>query len=106
MAKYLAKFKYTKEGLPGFIKEGGSKRRQVTEDLAKSLGGKLEAYYFAFGEEDGFAILDLPDNVAASAASLVVNSSAAVSVTITVLITPEEADQAVKRTATYRAPGK
>jgi uncharacterized protein with GYD domain len=106
MAKYLASFKYTTDGTKGLLMEGGTKRRQATEQLMQSLGGKLEAYYFAFGEEDGFAILEGPDNIGAAAASLIVNASGAVSVKVTVLLTPEEVDQAVKRSATYRPPGK
>jgi uncharacterized protein with GYD domain len=106
MAKYLVFFKYTAEGLKGVFAEGGTKRRQVTEQLVQSLGGKLEAYYFAFGKEDGFSVLDLPDNVSAAAASLVVSASGAVSTHVTVLLTPEEVDQAVKRTISYRPPGK
>jgi len=106
MAKYLAKFKYTHEGVKGFLEDGGTKRRQATEQLALSLGGRVESYYFAFGEEDGFAILDMPDNISAAAASLIVSASGAVSVSITVLITPEEIDQVVKRKGTYRPPGK
>jgi uncharacterized protein with GYD domain len=106
MAKYLVFFKYNPEGLKGLFAEGGTKRRLATEQLVKSLGGKLEAYYFAFGEDDGFTIIDLPDNISAAAASLLVSSSGAVSTKITVLLTPEEVDQAVKRSATYRPPGK
>jgi uncharacterized protein with GYD domain len=106
MAKYLASFRYTSEGTKGLLMEGGTKRRQATEQLIQSLGGKLEAYYFAFGEDDGFAILDGPDNIGAAAASLIVNASGAVSVKVTVLLTPEEVDQVVKRSATYRPPGK
>ncbi len=106
MAKYLANFKYTTEGLKGVFKEGGTGRRKATEQLAQSLGGKLEAYYFSFGYQDGFAVLDFPDNVSAAAASLAVNASGAVAVSITVLMTPEEVDQAVKRNTSYRAPGK
>jgi uncharacterized protein with GYD domain len=106
MAKYLATFRYTSEGTKGLLMEGGTKRRQATEQLIQSLGGKLEAYYFAFGEDDGFAILDGPDNIGAAAASLIVNASGAVSVKVTVLLTPEELDQVVKRSATYRPPGK
>ncbi len=106
MAKYLVNFKYTQEGVKGFIKEGGTKRRQATEQLIQSLGGKLEAYYYTFGYEDGFAVIDLPDNISAAAASLTVSSSGAVATSITVLLTPEEVDQAVKRNATYRPPGK
>jgi uncharacterized protein with GYD domain len=106
MAKYLATFRYTSEGTKGLLMEGGTKRRQATEQLIQSLGGKLEAYYFAFGEDDGFAILDGLDNIGAAAASLIVNASGAVSVKVTVLLTPEELDQVVKRSATYRPPGK
>jgi uncharacterized protein with GYD domain len=106
MAKYLVFFKYKPEGLKGLMAEGGSKRRLATEQLVKSLGGKLEAYYFTFGEEDGFAIADLPDNVSAAASSLVPSASGAVSTKVIVLLTPEEVDQAVKRSATYRPPGK
>jgi uncharacterized protein with GYD domain len=106
MAKYLAKFRYTQEGLKGLLTEGGTKRRQATEQLIQSLGGKLEAYYFTFGEDDGFAILEGPDNISAAAASFVVNASGAVSVNITVLLTPEEVDQAAKRSVTYRPPGR
>jgi uncharacterized protein with GYD domain len=105
MAKYLTNFRYTPEGLKGLLSDGGTKRRQATEQLVQSLGGKLDAYYFAFGYQDGFAILDLPDNISAAAASLVVNASGAVVVSITVLMTPEEVDQAVKRSATYSPPG-
>lgn len=106
MAKFLVFFKYETEGLKGLLAEGGTKRRQATEQLIKSLGGKLEAYYFAFGEDDGFTILDLPDNSSAAAASLVVSASGAVSTRVIVLLTPEEVDQAVKKSVTYRPPGK
>ena len=52
MAKYLFHGSYTVEGLKGLLKEGGTGRREATEQLAKSLGGTLEAYYFAFGDND------------------------------------------------------
>ena len=106
MAKYLVIFKYTQEGLKGLFAEGGTKRREVTEQLVHSLGGKLEAYYYTFGKEDGFAIVDLPNNSTAATASLVVSESGAVSTRVTVLLTPDEIDQAVKRKAEYRPPGK
>lgn len=106
MAKYLVFFKYTMEGTKGLLAEGGTKRRQATEQLIHSLGGKLEAYYFTFGEEDGFTIVDMPDNSSAAAASLVVSASGAVTSRVTVLLTPEEVDQAAKRRAEYRPPGK
>ncbi len=66
----------------------------------------MEAFYFAFGEADAYVIADIPDNVSATAASLTVNASGAVRVKTTVLMTPEEVDQATKKTVTYHPPGR
>lgn len=106
MPKYLAHASYTLEGLKGLLKDGGSKRREVVEQLFKGLGGKLEAFYYAFGDDDVFVIFDLPDNVSATAASLVINATGAAKVKITVLLTPEEIDQATKTSVNYRPPGQ
>jgi uncharacterized protein with GYD domain len=105
MPKYLFQGSYTGEGVNGVVKEGGSKRREATEQLVQGLGGTLEAYYFAFGDDDFFAIVDLPDNVTVAAASLVAAASGAVNAKTIVLITPEEIDQAVKMSVDYRPPG-
>ncbi len=106
MPKYLAHASYTVEGLKGLLKDGGSKRREVVAQLAKGLGGTLEAFYYAFGDDDIFAIVDLPDNVSATATSLVINAAGAAKMKLTVLLTPEEVDQATKKTVDYRPPGQ
>jgi uncharacterized protein with GYD domain len=106
MAKYLAKVNYTQQGLQGVLKDGGAKRREVAGKLAESLGGKMEAFYFAFGETDVYAIFDFPDSVSAATASLVVSAAGGATVNITVLLTPEEVDAVAKKSATYTAPGK
>ena len=106
MPKYLAHASYTVEGLKGLLKDGGTKRREVIGQLAEGLGGKLEAFYYAFGDDDVFAILDFPDNVSAMAVSMALNASGAATVKTTVLITPEEVDQATKKTIDYRPPGQ
>ena len=95
MPKYLFHGSYTAEGVKGLLKDGGSKRRAVVEQLIKDQGGTLEAFYFAFGENDFYGIADLPDNVSIAAISLAVGASGAVQVKTTVLLTPEEMDQAV-----------
>ena len=105
MAKYLLQASYTTEGLKGLLKDGGSKRRAAAEETVKGLGGKLEAFYFAFGDHDAYVIVDVPDNVSATAVSLAVNASGAVRVKTAVLLTPEEVDQATKKTVHYRPPG-
>ena len=106
MPKYLAHASYTVEGLKGLLKDGGTKRREVIEQLAKGLGGTLEAFYYAFGDDDVFAILDFPDNVSAMAVSMAINASGGATVKTTVLLTPEEVDQATKKTVDYRPPGQ
>lgn len=106
MPKYMVQFNYTVDGVKGVLKEGGTSRRAVTEQLVKSMGGTMEAYYFAFGEGDGFVIADLPDSASMAAINLTVAASGAVATKTTVLITPEEVDAAVKKTPSYRPPGQ
>ena len=106
MPKYLVQAKYVGDGLKGLLKEGGSSRRAAVEKLFGSVGGKLEAFYYAFGDTDVFIIADLPDNISAAALSLTVNASGAATSTVTVLLTPEEVDAAARKTLSYRAPGK
>jgi uncharacterized protein with GYD domain len=110
MPKYLTRTSHTLEGLKGLIKEGGTARRDAVEQAAKALGATVEAYYYAFGEYDLYTILDMPDNVTASAAALVVNAAGTAKTTTTVLITPEEVDQATAMVkelgAAYRSPGE
>lgn len=106
MPKFLFRGAYSQSGIKGVLSEGGSRRRDVAAALAKSLGGGLEGFYFAFGSHDFYAIADLPDNAAAVALAATVGASGAMSSFETVpLLTPEEADEAVRRSATYRAPG-
>jgi uncharacterized protein with GYD domain len=108
MPKYLIQGSYSQQGLKGMLKEGGSKRREAAEQIIKGTGGRLESYYYAFGSDDFVIIADLPSNVDAAALSFAVNASGAVQSRMTVLITPEEADEATKKmkTVKYRAPGE
>ncbi|HSQ84294.1 MAG TPA: GYD domain-containing protein [Desulfobacterales bacterium] len=106
MPKFLSRTSYTGEGLKGLLKDGGTKRKQAMERFAESLGGKLEAFYYAFGDDDLFAIWDIPDNVNAAAASLIVNASGASNVQLTVLLTPEEIDRATKKSVDFSPPGQ
>jgi len=105
MAKFLVRAAYTAEGARGVLKGGGSARRKAVEELLTSVGGKLEAFYFAFGEDDAILIVDLPDNEAALAIGMAVGASGAVRSRTTVLIPIEEVDRAVKRSIRFRPPG-
>src|SRR5947209_4831926 len=105
MAKYLFEASYTTEGIKGVAEKGGTARKAAVQSLAKSLGGKVESFHFAFGGTDAYVILDLPDNETAAAAALAVSTSGAVNLRTVVLITPEEMDAATQRDVKYRAPG-
>ena len=106
MPKYLIEANYVGEGLKGLLKEGGSSRRTAIETLFASVGGKVEAFYYAFGKTDIFVIADVPDNVSAAALSLTVSAAGAVTTRVTVLLTPEEIDAATKKRPQYRPPGQ
>lgn len=106
MPKYLIQGSYTAEGAKGLRKDGGSKRRQVAEALLKDVGGKLDAFYYTFGDTDFAIIADLPDNVSSVALSLAVNASGVTQVRTTPLVTVEEMDSAAKKQLTYRPPGQ
>jgi len=106
MPKYLIQANYVGEGIKGLLKEGGTSRRAAVEKLFSSVGGKVEAFYYAFGDTDLFVIGDMPDNISAAALSLIVNAAGAATARIVVLLTPEEIDAAAKKTPNYRPPGQ
>lgn len=105
MPKYLFSASLTQSGLQGVMKEGGTGRRDALKKAAESVGGTLEAFYFAFGENDVYLIVDVPDAAAAAALSMTTAASGAVQVSTTVLITPQEMDEAKSRVVEYRPPG-
>jgi uncharacterized protein with GYD domain len=106
MAKYLVIASYTTEGIRGVMASGGTARREAVEKTAASLGGRVEAFYFSFGQEDAFVLLDLPDNTAAAALGLAVAASGAANIRTVVLLTPEDLDKAAGVSVDYRPPGK
>ena len=106
MPKYLVHATYTADGAKGLLAEGGTKRRDTATKAIKAAGGKVEAFYFAFGKSDAIVIVDWPDNVSAAAAALTINASGVVTTSTTVLLTPAEIDEAVKKSVPYRGPGQ
>ena len=105
MPHYLFKASYTPEGVRGVAAGGGSARREAVTRMFESNGGKLESIYFAFGDADVYAFGELPDNEAALALAIAVNSSDHTTVATVVLATPEEVDAAAKRSVDYTPPG-
>jgi uncharacterized protein with GYD domain len=105
MPKFLIEASYTQDGVKGVQSAGGNSRRDAVAQVAESAGGKLESFYFAFGDHDAYVVVDLPDNESAAAVALTVNSSGGASVRTVVLLTPDEVDAAAQRSVEYRPPG-
>lgn len=106
MAKFLLKVRYTGEGLEGVMRDGGSARRAAADALAKEIGGAVESFHFAFGDDDAFVICDLPDNKAAARLAMTVSASGRVAITTVPLITVDEVDEiAAQRRLAYTPPG-
>jgi uncharacterized protein with GYD domain len=105
MPKFLLEASYTLEGIKGVQSAGGSSRREAVSRVAESVGGRLEAFYFAFGDGDAYVIVDLPDNESAAAVAVTVNAAGGATVKTVVLLTPEEVDAAAQRSVEYRPPG-
>ena len=105
MPKYLFQGSYTVEGEEGLRSKGGTNRRDAVADTIHSAGGELECFYFAFGDHDALGIVDLPDDEAAAAVSLIENAAGGATVKTTVLLTPEQVDEAANRAVSYRPPG-
>jgi len=105
LAKYFWHGSYSVEGIKGVRKEGGTGRVKAVEALVRSVGGSLDSFYFGFGGDDFYIIVDLPDNIRAAAVSTAVAATGAARVETVVLLTPQDVDAAAKTNVEYRAPG-
>ena len=106
MPKYMVQASYVGEGLKGLLKEGGTKRRDEVAKVIKSMGGRLESFYYAFGDYDVVGVAEMPDNISSVAFSLMINASGVISAKTTALLSPEDIDQATKKVGDYRPPGQ
>ncbi len=107
MAMYLVKFTHRPETWADLL-ANPEDRRETLGPLFERVGGKLHGYWYAFGDADGYLLVELPDDVAAAAVAIRAASSGAfASMTTTRLLTVEEALEALRSGAGvgYRAPG-
>ncbi len=105
MAKFLIEATYTPDGVSGIRSAGGSSRRDAVAKALEGAGGSLESFHFSFGDSDAYVIVEAPDNVTAAAVTLTVNATGAVRCKTVVLLTPEEVDEAAKKSVSYTPPG-
>ncbi len=105
MPKFLFQVSLNAEGVAGVLAEGGTARREVVNSAIESVGGSLEAFYFAFGDDDVIAIVDVPDQETAAGLAMQFSSSGRMAVATTVLLTPEQVDRARETKSSWRPPG-
>lgn len=106
MPRYMIQFAYTAQAWAALAKSPADRRPAVRAALEK-VGGKLVELYYHFGEFDGFAILEAPDDVAASAAVIAVTAPGHLKATRTTrLFTVEEAMEAMRKAGAvpFQAP--
>lgn len=106
MPLYLARWRYQPEAIKAMI-DNPQDRRKPTADLAESVGAKNVGFWFAFGEFDGIALTEAPDNATALAAVMAAAGGGAISnLETTVLVDMDEAQAAMRKAAkaTYRPP--
>ena len=106
MPKYLGHGSYTADGWKGLEKELPTHRQEFIANFLASVGGKLESFYFTFGEHDFVWIADYPDDITAAAVAVAVHESGMVKSHQTPLLTAEDMDAALKKHVAYRAPGR
>lgn len=106
MGKYLIKASYSADGIKGVMKAGGTSRVKAVEHAVEGVGGSLESFYFAFGGDDVYVTVDVPDNTAAIAMAAAVGSTGAIeSYETVVLLSPSEVDNAMNVAVDYAPPG-
>jgi uncharacterized protein with GYD domain len=106
MPKYLVEATYSAEGLKGLQRDKASGRKQAVTQAVESLGGKIDAIYFALGERDVIVIVDMPDIISGTALAVSASASGLVRTRTTPLLTVEEADRALSKAVEFRAPGR
>ena len=106
MAHYLLQVAYTSEAWAGLLKNPHDRTASLKPMLDK-MGGKIESAYFAFGDHDLVAILQMPGNVDAAAFALAAAAGGSVkSIKTTPLLSIAEGLEAMKKAAAsgYKPP--
>jgi uncharacterized protein with GYD domain len=104
MPRYLFTADYSPEAAKTIMATGGTARATNIEKMVAGLGGTMESFHFAFGSDDAFVIVDLPDAQSAAAVALTISGSGVARVRTTVLLTPDQLDAAAQIHPDYQPP--
>ena len=106
MTRYMIKGTYSPDGIQGVMKSGGTARVDAIDKMVAGLGGSMEAFYFALGEDDVYVIVDAPSIETMLAVAGAVKSTGVLrDYQTVVLVTPEQVDDAMNVEVDYTPPG-
>jgi uncharacterized protein with GYD domain len=105
MPRFLIDASYTSDGVKGVQSGGGTARVEAVTKAVEGLGGRVECFYFAFGDRDVYTVIDVPDNESAIALAIAVGSTGLVDIRTTPLVTAEQVDAAAEKSVSYTPPG-
>lgn len=105
MPRYMFIVNYSPQGAKALMASGGTARRISVDKAVAGLGGRIESFDFAFGADDAYTLIDLPDERAAAALALTVSGSGVARVRTVVLMTPEDLDAVAHLRPDYNPPG-
>ena len=106
MPRYMLQFAYTAQAWAALARNPVDRRPGVRAVLEK-VGGRLIDLYYHFGEYDGVAILEAPDDAAMNTVVIAVTAPGHLKATRTTrLFTVEETMEAMRRAGAvpYQAP--
>ena len=105
MPHYMFRATYSQQGIQGVIKDGAASRVAAVEAMAGSVGGRILAAYWAFGDTTSSRSRSCRTTRRRWRSRRPSGRAGTAGVTTTVLLTAAEVDEALARKTTYRAPG-
>ena len=107
MARYMIQASYSTQGMSDLVNNPQDRAANL-RPVIERMGGKMESFDYAFGDFDAVVIVDVPNNTAVASIVMAVGASGAISsIKTTVLLSMEEAMEAMRQATGvgYRGPG-
>jgi uncharacterized protein with GYD domain len=95
---------FTSEGMKNLQKQTASGFRAGVAKFFESAGGKLESWYFDYGNSTAYGFVDYPDEISAATAQTTVNAAGLARVLYQPVLSAEETDKALARSMATRPP--
>ena len=108
MQLYMTQFAYTAEAWATLV-TNPQDRSVAGRELAQKLGGRVVGFYYCFGEYDGVAITEAPDDsVALAGAMALIAPGHLKAIKTTKLFTVEETMEAMRKAGSlaFQRPSK